>query len=265
MTVHRLRVLFLACVTVAAAVPAPAAEGVRLSGSVIDVGVDGGAPAGIPGVAITVRSAALKTLATGLTDAAGRYEIEVKRVSPPYVLYFEKLGYQMRPTQQRVARAGDAVKPVEMIREAGPAAYYRAVAARAAEVKLSAAERQQRVAMVVELPPANKSIVVDEMKRLAAVPALEQIQVAEKSKAIETNVRSKLLADTELAALKVNADASSGVVQLSGVVETSEQKSRATDLAQSVSGVSRVLNMLSVQAFRGATGSAATGAAKAPK
>lgn len=263
MTVPRLRVLLLACVIVAAAAPAAAADGVLLSGSVIDVGADSGAPSGIPGVAITVRSAALRTLATGLTDAGGRYEIQVKRASPPYVLVFEKLGYQLRPTQHRIAKAGDALKPVEMIREAAPAAYYRAVAARAAELKLTAAERQQRVAMVVELPPANKSVVVEEMKRLAAVPALEQIQVAEKSKAIETNVRSKLLADSELASLKVNADASSGVVQLSGVVETSEQKSRATDLAQSVSGVSRVLNMLSIQTFRGATGSAATGAAKA--
>jgi hypothetical protein len=219
-----------------------------LAGTVIDLGAQDAAASGISGVAITVKTASGRDVASGLTDAQGRYTIKIERVARPLVLYFDKLGYQSRPTVLKVTEATAADGTVRMVRESAPVAYYRIVAQRTAEPALSPAERQQRVALVVDLPPADKSRVVDEVQKLAAAPVLQEMQVAEHSKAIASNVRSRL-ADTGYSELAVNADANSGVVQLSGTVETTEQKARATDLAQSVRGVSRVLNELSVRAL----------------
>lgn len=64
---------------------------------------------------------------------------------------------------------------------------------------------------------------------------------------ITASVKSKLVAEKAANLTRVNVDTNNGVVSLTGVVETPEQKTRAENLAREVSGVRRVTNNLQVQ------------------
>lgn len=64
---------------------------------------------------------------------------------------------------------------------------------------------------------------------------------------ITASVKSKLVADKAANLTRVNVDTTNGIVSLSGVVETPEQKKRAETLAREVGGVRRVTNNLQVQ------------------
>lgn len=65
---------------------------------------------------------------------------------------------------------------------------------------------------------------------------------------ISTTVQTKLTGDRVSNFTRVDVDTERGVVQLSGVVPSSEQKSRAEELTRQVNGVRRVNNNLQVQA-----------------
>ena len=67
---------------------------------------------------------------------------------------------------------------------------------------------------------------------------------------ISTAVQTKLTGDRVSNFTRVDVDTERGVVQLSGVVPTSEQKSRAEELTRQVNGVRRVNNNLQVQAVQ---------------
>lgn len=64
---------------------------------------------------------------------------------------------------------------------------------------------------------------------------------------ITATVKSKLVADKAANLTRVNVDTNNGIVSLTGVVETPEQKTRAENLAREVTGVRRVTNNLQVQ------------------
>jgi osmotically-inducible protein OsmY len=64
---------------------------------------------------------------------------------------------------------------------------------------------------------------------------------------ISTMVQSKLTADRMSNFTRVDVDTERGVVNLSGVVQTAEQKARAAEIARQVNGVKRVNNNLQVQ------------------
>ena len=64
---------------------------------------------------------------------------------------------------------------------------------------------------------------------------------------ITTAVQGKLTADRVSNFTRVDVDTERGTVLLSGVVQTSEQKARAGQLAGQVDGVKRVTNNLQVQ------------------
>lgn len=64
---------------------------------------------------------------------------------------------------------------------------------------------------------------------------------------ISTAVQSKLTSDRVSNFTRVDVDTERGVVNLSGVVQSSEQKARASELARQVNGVKRVNNNLQVQ------------------
>jgi hyperosmotically inducible protein len=66
---------------------------------------------------------------------------------------------------------------------------------------------------------------------------------------ISTAVQTKLTGDRVSNFTRVDVDTERGVVQLSGVVPSSEQKSRAEELTRQVNGVRRVNNNLQVQAM----------------
>lgn len=65
---------------------------------------------------------------------------------------------------------------------------------------------------------------------------------------INAKVKSQLLADPEVSGLNVNVTTYRGQVQLSGYVNSDDQKQRAEQLAKSVDGVKSVSNDLIVKA-----------------
>jgi len=63
---------------------------------------------------------------------------------------------------------------------------------------------------------------------------------------VTVDVQKKLTSDRTANFTRVDVETKQGVVQLSGIVQTSEQMARAEDLAKQVSGVRRVRNNLQV-------------------
>ena len=64
---------------------------------------------------------------------------------------------------------------------------------------------------------------------------------------VTVSVERKLTSERAADFTRVDVDTNEGIVQLSGVVQTSEQRARAEDLAKQVTGVRRVHNNLQVQ------------------
>jgi len=64
---------------------------------------------------------------------------------------------------------------------------------------------------------------------------------------LTTKVKAAFVKDPMVKAMDVKVDTFKGTVQLSGFVETAEPKSRAEQLAQSVSGVTNVKNNITVK------------------
>ncbi|MCI0748681.1 MAG: BON domain-containing protein [Verrucomicrobia subdivision 3 bacterium] len=69
-------------------------------------------------------------------------------------------------------------------------------------------------------------------------------------KAITAKAKTALARDSVVKAHQVNVTTFQGVVQLSGFVETQEQKDRATELVRNISGVREVHNDLIVPTGR---------------
>ena len=71
---------------------------------------------------------------------------------------------------------------------------------------------------------------------------------------ITTAVQSKLTADRVSNFTRVDVDTDRGIVNLSGVVASADQKARAAELARQVNGVKRVNNTLQVEGQPAKTG-----------
>ena len=63
---------------------------------------------------------------------------------------------------------------------------------------------------------------------------------------ITAAVKSKLVADRTANLTRVDVDTTNGVVNLSGSVDTAEQRARAEKLAREAKGVNQVVNKLQV-------------------
>lgn len=64
---------------------------------------------------------------------------------------------------------------------------------------------------------------------------------------ITTTVKAKLAAEKGTTLTRVQVDTDRGVVQLTGVVETAADRTKAEQIARSVSGVKSVRNNLQIQ------------------
>ncbi len=82
---------------------------------------------------------------------------------------------------------------------------------------------------------------------LPADGAATRAGVAIEDSFITTSVKSAVLAEPGLSALKIDVDTKDGVVTLSGTVASSELKARATQIAQNTSGVRSVIDNLEVK------------------
>jgi hyperosmotically inducible periplasmic protein len=65
--------------------------------------------------------------------------------------------------------------------------------------------------------------------------------------AITGSVKTALIAEPNLSALKIDVDTMNGVVTLTGTVDNNDQKSRAVSIAQGISGVSSVKDNLTTK------------------
>ena len=65
--------------------------------------------------------------------------------------------------------------------------------------------------------------------------------------AITAKVKTAMIAEPGLKAMKINVDTANGVVTLTGTVETPQSLERATQVAQSVDGVKSVDNRLNLK------------------
>ena len=63
---------------------------------------------------------------------------------------------------------------------------------------------------------------------------------------VTTKVKSKLAADGETSAMKIDVDTAGGVVTLSGKVATAAEKSKAEQIARNTEGVTQVVNNIAV-------------------
>lgn len=73
-------------------------------------------------------------------------------------------------------------------------------------------------------------------------PVSEQIDDA----GITTQVKARLVADPDVAAMNIDVDTNEGVVTLSGRVENADQSREAQKLAAQTDGVRRVINNLKI-------------------
>lgn len=74
----------------------------------------------------------------------------------------------------------------------------------------------------------------------ATKPALEKTGEFIDDSTITTKVKARLIADPAVSALAINVDTTRGVVSLTGIVGSERERQRAIDLAQAVTGVTRV-------------------------
>jgi osmotically-inducible protein OsmY len=65
-----------------------------------------------------------------------------------------------------------------------------------------------------------------------------------------TKVKAAFVKDPVVKAIDVKVDSFKGVVQLSGFVDTAEQKARAEQIAAGITGVTSVKNNISVKAHQ---------------
>ena len=65
--------------------------------------------------------------------------------------------------------------------------------------------------------------------------------------AITAKVKTELIRDPVVKARQVEVETFKGIVQLSGFVDTEEQKSRAAEVARAISGVNDVKNNIAVK------------------
>lgn len=63
---------------------------------------------------------------------------------------------------------------------------------------------------------------------------------------LTAKIKSKMALDDTVQALDIDVDTSNGVVTLSGTVESSEQRQRATRLARETDGVTSVVDQLTI-------------------
>ncbi len=71
--------------------------------------------------------------------------------------------------------------------------------------------------------------------------------------ALTAKVKAKLLSDDVLNGMKIDVDTQSGVVFLSGVVDTADQKKKAVELAKNTDGVQKVEDNLKVGRIEGSS------------
>ena len=178
------------------------------------------------------------------------YKIEIAAENEWATAYFEKLGFQSRPTVQTVTTTATEQKLVYMVRESAGQDYYRSVAsAMAQSAALPVEERQSHAILVAALPASDKLHVTEELQKRAATTVLADIRVGEESHRAISNVRSQLIADPSLGVrpIWVVPDYKSpGNIHLYGSVQMAHEKVRVEEIAKGTPGIKGVQNQIMI-------------------
>ena len=99
---------------------------------------------------------------------------------------------------------------------------------------------------VTPVPKADASPQAQEELAAAPKPEPEPASPIDDAK-LTAKVKSALLADAAMKALKINVDTSNAEVTLKGALDTHAQVTRAVEVAEAVDGVRGVVNRLTVK------------------
>lgn len=91
------------------------------------------------------------------------------------------------------------------------------------------------------------SIVLLSMVACASTPTKESTGEYFDDSIITTKVKAAILYDPFLKSAEINVETFKGIVQLSGFVSSQENVKRATELAQSINGVTSVKNDMRIK------------------
>lgn len=117
-----------------------------------------------------------------------------------------------------------------------------AIATTEQRAEAAKAEVQQEVAQA----KANTAAAADDMSAKMKETA-DKVGNKVDDAAITATVNAELAKDSQLSALKINVDTSSGRVLLRGTAPNSDARERATNLTKAVKGVTSVDNQLEVR------------------
>jgi len=125
-------------------------------------------------------------------------------------------------------------------------------AATDAQARANQPQAVQQQPLVVTVPPATQPTAVPVPVPAPSAPATAQTETRSTDAGVanvslETDVTLKFSDDKELVLYALTPKASNGIVTLTGAVPTAELKTKAADVAKSVSGVKRVINNIVVQ------------------
>jgi hypothetical protein len=239
------KLLFLICMLLLSSFPLlVSAADIYLEGTVNDLGAANSANKGIASVWITVKNTKNMEVANGLTNARGSYRIALPTPDNTVFAYYEKLGFQPRPTIRSITDIKKKQEAVFLVREDASSAYYKESAKNISDAAttLSLPEMDERVYLVVSLPQPVRSQVTEQLKELAASDVLNKIQVGEN---IDMKLKTRLSENANLKSYII-ADTIGETVKLNGSVLTVDEKAKAGEIAKSVKGVANVENHLNV-------------------
>ena len=92
-------------------------------------------------------------------------------------------------------------------------------------------------------------MVGDKMEQASGTPGAQHNMVSESidNRAINANVKTAILADTDLRVLRISVETANGVTTLSGSVDSQQHSDKAGEVASAVDGVKEVENLLVVK------------------
>lgn len=114
-----------------------------------------------------------------------------------------------------------------------------------ASAERKAEQAKAEVGREVDAAKAATEKATDQMAR-AADNAADKVGNAVADAAVTASINAELAKDPKLSALRIDVDTQNGSVLLTGQAPDAESRERATQLAQSVKGVTRVENRLQI-------------------
>lgn len=110
-------------------------------------------------------------------------------------------------------------------------------------VALAGCGRETPAVLATEEGPETQAPPVAEVGQ-AVEPADSELPVDVEDAALTARVKTRLMADSRVAALDIDVGGQNGIVTLKGTVKDEEEKAAAEEVARGTEGVTDVVNMI---------------------